>query len=251
MAGPQSDHPVSFSRTAAVASLVRSKGVPVPTVLATDETSQHGPWKYQLLEHLDGTPWRHVRPRLVEPEVADAHRQIAEAVLGVQAVTFDGFGEFDSAGTAPPTIDFLVSLRERATTRLPDDGRRALFLDLLDREAGLFTSLGPPTLCHDDLHHGNVLFAHRGDRWWLSGLLDWDKAWSAHSQSDIARMQFWDDMTGPGFWAVYRAAVPARDGDERRGEIYQLLWCLEYDVPTARHAQDTRALMHRLGVPWP
>ena len=59
-------------------------------------------------------------------------------------------------------------------------------------------------------------------------------------------MAFWDDMTDPVFWSVYRAGVPASDGWEQRALVYQLLWCLEYDVDTARHRQDTAALVARL-----
>jgi hypothetical protein len=59
-------------------------------------------------------------------------------------------------------------------------------------------------------------------------------------------MAFWDDMTGPGFWQLYRAAVPAADGQEQRVLLYQLLWCLEYDDGSARHAADTAELWRRL-----
>lgn len=55
-------------------------------------------------------------------------------------------------------------------------------------------------------------------------------------------------MTGPGFWAAYRAAVPAEPGEEERWAVEELLWCLEYDVATARHRADTVALAARLGL---
>jgi len=41
--------------------------------------------------------------------------------------------------------------------------------------------------------------------WRLVALLDWDKAWAGPAESDVARMAFWDDMTGPGFWEVNSA----------------------------------------------
>ena len=49
-------------------------------------------------------------------------------------------------------------------------------------------------------------------------------------------------MTGPGFWEVYRAAVPEAPGWPRRALLHQLLWCLEYDAPTQRHRADTAAV---------
>ena len=62
-------------------------------------------------------------------------------------------------------------------------------------------------------------------------------------------MAYWDDMTGPGFWETYRVAVPAGPGEPERTAVYQLLWCLEYDDGSARHAADTATLARRLGVP--
>jgi aminoglycoside phosphotransferase (APT) family kinase protein len=105
-----------------------------------------------------------------------------------------------------------------------------------------------PVLCHDDLHHQNLVFRAAPGECRLVGVLDWDKAWAGPADSDLARLAFWDDMTGPGFWSVYRAAVPAVDGEDERLLVHQLLWCLEYDVPSERHRADTAALVRRLGL---
>jgi hypothetical protein len=61
-------------------------------------------------------------------------------------------------------------------------------------------------------------------------------------------MAFWDDMTGPGFWEVYRTHVPADPGAARRALVHQLLWCLEYDDGSPRHAADTARVRERLAV---
>lgn len=104
---------------------------------------------------------------------------------------------------------------------------------MLTRDGALFSSQNSATLCHDDLHHGNVLFRESANGWRLVALLDWDKAWAGPAESDVARMAFWDEMTGPGFWEVYPASHDI-DGDAaHRTLIYQLLWCLEYDDGTA------------------
>jgi aminoglycoside phosphotransferase (APT) family kinase protein len=122
---------------------------------------------------------------------------------------------------------------------------------LVERSAPLLATATVPALCHDDLHHQNLVFRPGPDGWRLVAVLDWDKAWAGPDESDLARLAFWDDMTGPGFWSVYRAAVPAADGEEERWAIHQLLWCLEYDVPSRRHRSDTDALCRRLGLPPP
>ncbi len=123
-----------------------------------------------------------------------------------------------------------------------------MFLDVLQRSSRLFSGHDQPTLCHDDLHHRNLLFeaSVTGPR--VTAVLDWDKAWSGPAESDVARLAMWDDMTGPGFWSVYRAEHPPGDGEDVRRLIYQLLWCFEYDAKTARHREDTRRVCHLLGL---
>ena len=239
-----------FERTAAVVDLARAAGVPAAAVLAVDTSGRAGPWQYLLLEHVPGLPLRQVRPLLDQEETDAAHRDIAEAVLAIQAVHFDGFGELDrSVRSAGVTLfDGLI----RRADRILQERDRAAFLRLLGQHQQLFAAdRSTATLCHDDLHHDNVLFARRARGWQLASILDWDKAWAGPAESDIAKIAFWDDMTGPGFWQVYRAAVPGRAGQEQRLCIYQLLLCLEYDDDSDRHAADTADLWHRLGAQLP
>jgi aminoglycoside phosphotransferase (APT) family kinase protein len=236
----------NFARTAAVIGLARAVGVPAPTVLAVDTSGRPGAWQYLMQEHIGGIPWRQVKPLLDERQLDAAHREIAEAVLAMQTIRFDGFGELDRTGR-PAGVTLLDGLRQRADRILQLRDRDA-FLELLGLQAPLFDAPhGSATLTHDDLHHGNVLFARRADTWRLAGLIDWDKAWSGSRESDVARMAFWDDMTGPGFWQVYDRAASFAAGWEHRFAIYQLLWCLEYDDGTDRHIADTAGLWHRLG----
>ena len=157
-------------------------------------------------------------------------------------------GELNGVGQ-PAASDLLSALRRRAEIRIADEHARDSFNQLLDREAGLFVMGNQaPTLSHDDLHHANLIFHAAQGRWQLAGVLDWDKAWAGPAESDVARMAFWDDMTGPGFWEVYRAAVPMIDGRSERMLIYPLLWCLEYNETSTRHLIETNSLRGQLGI---
>jgi aminoglycoside phosphotransferase (APT) family kinase protein len=236
-----------FARTAAVMSLARAAGAPVAAVLDVDTSARAGPWRYLMVDHVAGLEWHRIRPRLDPSQLDAAHREIAESVLAVQSVRFDSFGELDSAGRPDPA-DLVTSLRQRAELRISSEPRRELFRHVLERHRDLFEPPVAPTVCHDDLHHANVVFRPRHGGWQLAGLLDWDKAWAGPPESDVARMAFWDDMTGPAFWDVYRAAVPQAPGWSERALVYQLLWCLEYEVGTPRHRDDTARLCRRLGV---
>lgn len=246
-----------FERTASLSALARAAGAPVPSVLSARTSPDPGGWSHLLQDHVDGVVWRDLHPSLPPEEVMRVHRQLAHAVLAVQTVGFGAFGELTGAGepaTArePAGLGLVQALHRRAGLRIRDPARRAMFDELLDDVAQLFpagTGIGrSPTLCHDDLHHGNVVLAPKpaGGGWRLVALLDWDTAWAGPAECDVARMAFWDGMTGPGFWDVYRAAVPSSPGAAERALVHQLQWCLEHDADTPRHRADTAALVHRL-----
>ena len=250
LSGPEAEHPVSYERTAMLTALARSAGAPVPQVLLADDSRRRRRWRYLVAEHIEGIPWRDARPQMTADQVIDAHRQLAVALLAVQSVKFLGFGELDQNGQPPAGQDLLTALHRRTDFRVRAAPARASFHQLLDRKAALFTEQ-VATLSHDDLHHGNVLFRPYRDGWRLVALLDWDKGWAGSAESDVARMSFWDDMTGPGFWEVYRAGVPAVASQQmaERLLIYQLLWCLEHEDSSPRHTANTARLRRDLAVP--
>jgi aminoglycoside phosphotransferase (APT) family kinase protein len=230
----------SFAATAAATALAARAGVPTPEVLAARSAGAGSEWGWLVQRAVDGTPWRAVRPGLGEDEVRDVHRRIAEVVLSLQRVRTAGFGDLDADGRTTDD-DLPTALHARIDRLVADPADRATLHALLDREPDLAAD-GPPALCHDDLHAHNVLLEERDGRWRITAVLDWDKAWAGPAESDVARLAFWDGMTGPGFWEVYRAAVPEAPGWPRRALLHQLLWCLEYDAPTARHRADTGAV---------
>lgn len=232
---------LDLGRSAAAQELARQAGVPVGTVVAAGTDAELPSVQYLLQEEVQGVEWRTVRPRLRPAELARASADIAGAVLALQSVDLPSFGALDD----PAPHSLVDALHERVDLRIPAGARRQAHAVLQDH-AALFTAPAAPTLTHDDLHHANLLFRQAAGGWVLAGVLDWDKAWAGSAESDVARMAFWDDMTGPAFWSVYRAGFPASDGWERRAMVYQLLWCLEYDVDTDRHRQDTASLVARL-----
>jgi Ser/Thr protein kinase RdoA (MazF antagonist) len=70
--------------------------------------------------------------------------------------------------------------------RIPVASHRALFNEILDRNIELFLGSVAATLCHDDLHHTNVIFK-LGDRGpGLAGIIDWDKAWAGPARSSVS-----------------------------------------------------------------
>lgn len=236
-----------LARTAAVMARAAAAGVPVPRVLAADGSGAVDGWQHLLQEQVAGRPWQAVRPLLGPAELAAAHAAIARAAVALRTVSLDGYGEL-GPDLVPAGEGLVAALRRRARLRTPPGAALELAEALLDRTAPLLAGSPPATLCHDDLHHHNLVFGPAGGGWRLRAVLDWDKAWAGPAEADLARLAFWDDMTGPGFWPVYRAAVPARDGEDERLPVHQLLWCLEHPARTARHRADTAALCRRFGL---
>ena len=237
-----------LERTAAAADLARRAGVPVPEVLGADGSGRLGGWQYLLQRHVDAPTWHQVRPGLSEDELAGVHGRIATLLLALRGLHPDGFGELGELG-GTTGADLLAALRRRVDLRVGRPAAHALAMELLDRHGQLLACGPAPSLGHDDLHHHNLLVSPGPQGWRPAAVLDWDKAWAGPPEADLARVAFWDGMTGPGFWAVYRHAVPESDGEAERLALHQLLWCLEYDAPTDRHRADTAALARRFELP--
>lgn len=238
---------LDLERTAVAADWARSAGVPVPEVLAADASGRLPGWQYLLQHHVSAPAWHEVRPTLIRAEADRAHGLIAGLLLALRGLPLAGFGELGQL-RGPTGDDLVEALRLRVRLRVRRPAARAVAEALLERCPALLDVEQDPVLSHDDLHHKNLLVSLGPDGWRPAAVLDWDKAWAGPAEADLARVAFWDDMTGPGFWSVYRDAVPRSDGEDERLAAHQLLWCLEYDAPTARHRADTEALTRRFGL---
>jgi Ser/Thr protein kinase RdoA (MazF antagonist) len=63
-----------------------------------------------------------------------------------------------------------------------------LFMKVLDDNKDLFSEVGQTCLCHEDLHGYNILFRQVDGPWRLATILDFDKTWAGHHESDLARL---------------------------------------------------------------
>lgn len=248
LAGPGCGFPINFARTAAVSRLVRNAGIPVAEVLAFDDSYQFGPWRFLLQEYVEGQEWKHFRPSLSSDAVERSYAQLAGVLVALRGIGFDRFGDLGPDGRPTSNLEFLAALEQRANATVIDPRRRDAYVGLLHRESSLFSTDIKASLCHDDLHHQNLIFERGSSSGGIVAVLDWDKAWAGHHESDLARMALWDDMTHPALWSAYRDAYPLAEGEEERRPIYQLLWCLEYDVTTRRHQADTARLARQVGI---
>lgn len=252
LAGPDAPLACPFDRTAALLRRVRAQtALPVPEPLAHDCSPSAAPWRWSITTRCPSFRWLDVRPGWSAPEHDDAWAALGRAVAALHSLTFPAYGEIDATGAVSAGWPYADALAARAARRIAAREHCARFLDLLAARAGLFAKLRAPCLSHDDLNPTNLLLLPdpRTGRWALSGLLDFDSAWAGDRESDLARLALWEGMTGGPFWAAYGREDLLTPVEAERRLILQLLWCLEYARPTARHHADTARICAALGLP--
>jgi aminoglycoside phosphotransferase (APT) family kinase protein len=251
LAGPNAALATPFDQSAHVINLARDAGVPVPTVLATDVSASTWPWRYLICTWLDGHTWSSLRTRLQPSDWPRIYAQFGTAVGVLHTIPFADFGELAPSGLVQSDGTYRAALVARARRRLPLLSKPAyadLFEAVLEAYEDWFARPPAPCLTHDDLNHTNLILRQDADGWGLSGIVDFEAAWSGGPEPDLARLDFWRGMTDPNFWHAYRAARSVPEGWEQRRHLLRLLWCLEYAQATAEHLHDTAQVCAELGI---
>ncbi len=249
LAGPRAPIAALFDRTAAILRSVRDRTtVPTVDVLAADVSYCHGPWRYLITTYAPGSPWSTTLPRLTTEEARSVHRELGEAVAEIHLLDFPAFGEISVDGTIQPGASYLPALVARSTHRIANPHHVERFVALLDERAADFGDVRQATLCHEDLHPGNILLRRTHGRWGLSAIIDFDSAWAGNPESDLARLELWRGMAGEGFWDGYGSHGRVTTTYADRRLLLQLLWCLEYASPTPQHVDDTDRICAGLGI---
>ena len=234
----------SFEAARAKNALVRELvEVPVASILVADDSCSHVPMRFSVQELLAGEEWFTRRTKLLPEQQEEALAKLGDVVGRLHRPNLQAFGDL----LCPIEEHCVVALKDHARKIIGNERLQGSFLDLLDKAAHLWNNL-KPGITHDDLHGFNILF----DPNWItevSGLLDFDKAWSGPVESDLARMELWRGMTSPTFLERYRHHVPELDGYADRRPYYQLLWCLEYAQNSKDHLATTNTLANRLRMP--
>jgi aminoglycoside phosphotransferase (APT) family kinase protein len=250
LAGPQAPWECPFDRTAMLHRLVAQQTtLPMPEILAIDVSYAIWPWRYLVKTHIPGREWNVVRKHMRPEELEQAYQQIGSAVAQLHSIHFPAFGEITPEGTVQGDSSLLPALHARAQRTIPNQNHYEIFASLLESRKGLFSDVQLPSLCHEDLHKHNILFHRVAGKWRLATILDFDKAWAGHAETDLARLDLWRGMTSPAFWQAYENIHPTAELYTLRRPVYQLLWCLEYAQQTPVHIADTRRVCAELGIP--
>ncbi len=250
LAGPDAPILCSFERTAFLHQLVATQTtIAIREVLAVDTTYRKWPWRYIIKAFMPGLEWASARSQMSPTDLISAYRQLGHAVAQLRCIHFRCFGELTEHGEVDGDASLLGALEKRARSFIAQPRLCELFLAVLEKNRDLFEDVHAPSLCHEDLHGHNLLFHYERQAWRLATILDFDKAWAGHSESDLARLDLWKGMTNEHFWQAYGSIHPVDPLFSQRKLIYQLFWCLEYARPTVEHLAATQRLCQTLGIP--
>lgn len=250
LAGPEAPLACPFDRTAMLHRLVTAHTtIPMPEVLAVNMSYRDWPWRYFIKTHIPGVEWATVRPQMNSAELSDAYRQIGDAVAQLHAMHFPVFGDLAVDGSVQGDEFYFDALAAHARRAIQSARLRDLFSAVLESRRDLFSDVRRASFCHEDLHKYNLLFQQQQGQWRLATILDFDKAWAGHHETDLARLDLWEGAMSEAFWQSYEAICPIAPLYKQRRPIYQLLWCFEYAQPTAEHLADTQRLCAELGLP--
>ena len=250
LAGPEAPLACPFERTAMLHRLVATRTtIPMPEVLAVNLSYQTWPWRYFIKTYIPGQEWAVVQQQMHGKELSNAYHQMGNAVAQLHLIHFPRFGELAVEGDVQGDKPYFTTLTEHAQHSIKNAHLRDLFLSVLEKQRPLFLDVRQASLCHEDLHKHNILFQHWQGQWRLATILDFDKAWAGHHETDLARLELWKGMMSDEFWWSYEAICSIAPLYKQRRPIYQLLWCLEYAQPTAEHLADTQRLCAELGLP--
>ena len=235
----------SFEVAKAKHDLIRHTAqVPMAEMIAADDSASEMPYRYSVQTRLSGEEWFTRRERLDDADRDRALANLGDVVGRLHRSRMPRFGALPE----PRFRGCFPALVAHARRIIRNNELDVRFSDVLQANADLWAGVIQPTITHDDLHGFNVLF--RSDLpTEVSGILDFDKAWSGPAESDLARMELWRGMSGPSFLAAYRERIPELPGYEERRPFYQLLWCLEFAQNTPDHLETTNGLFARMGLP--
>jgi aminoglycoside phosphotransferase (APT) family kinase protein len=249
LAGPRAALTSAFERTAALHRLLREKtSVPVPEIVAASEQYRKWPWRYFIKTYLPGIEWAEVAGRVQADELRAARAQLGAAVAELHQVRFPAYGELDNQAVVTSPLPYPEALAQRVRRMVANPQAQAYLLAMLAQRGALFEGLHDPSVCHEDLHHYNLLLEKQDGAWKLSAVLDFEKAWAGDHEIDLARMDLWH-MTLDPFWNAYREHGAVDPGYAQRKALYQLIWCVEFAQDTDIQIEITQSLCRALALP--
>jgi aminoglycoside phosphotransferase (APT) family kinase protein len=217
-------------------SLVLQKtSVPVPRIIAFDESREVIGRDYIIMEKLPGAP-------LSERPCADfdaVFREVGAALSEVHKITSGKYGYLGEHRPMEPqdswqeafTLMWESLLEDVEKTGQYSADDRLFMSGLLKSLAGVFDRNVPASLLHMDIWAENLLVSGGS----LSGVLDWDRALWGDPEIEFQVLDYCG-ISAPSFWEGYGKGRDASPEARVRGVFYFLYELQKYIV--IRHGRD-------------
>jgi aminoglycoside phosphotransferase (APT) family kinase protein len=191
---------------AAALRLLRAEvDLPIPLLRASDPQGETIGTPYLLFSELSGEPLEQALPRIAEEPLYNIGRKVGEAICRVHRLICERYGAL--AGEDPDTS---ADERGYGMARLERELEQCGALGILDRHTAAelrdwfehqFQPVGrQPALVCGGLAPATILVRQSESRWWVSGLLGWERAlgWSPAWE----HVTFLDTAHGPRYFAL-------------------------------------------------
>ena len=174
--------------------LASELGLPMATILCTDDSRTILPRGFAVMTKLDGELLMDIQPDLAEDELTAIYLQIGALLRRLHELRLDSFGYVDATGIVDPqqtNTDYMRSQFEKRLASFVQLGgdrrlRDRIASHMADRER-LFSGCTAAVLCHNDCHEANLLVARGGEGWRITGVVDFGNAAAADPLLDLAK----------------------------------------------------------------
>jgi len=221
--------------------LLARTSVPVPRILAFDDTHELIDRDFLIMERLPGQPLTSARG-VSEDKV---FRQVGAMLAEAHAVTAERYGYLGAHRPMAPQATWAEAFTDMWRRLLADvaavghysDADRRVLEELLAQHIGLFEHSVAASLLHMDVWHQNILV---GDDGAVTGLVDWDRALWGDPEIEFAVLDYCGVST-PAFWEGYGKARDESPEARVRNVFYLLYEIQKYIVIRHGRGNDPRA----------
>lgn len=233
----------------AVHKIVRERtGIPVPEIVAYDDSRALVPRDYLIMERLPGKPL--TSARVSYDKVLG---QVGQFLRELHEITADQYGYLGAHCPMAPQDDWAAAFRIMWDKLIDDVSRvgwydeeesRAL-RDLLCTAYEHFDRSVPSSLLHMDIWHENILVDDAGQ---VTGILDWDRALWGDPEIEFAVLDYCG-ISEPAFWRTYERDRELSPAAQTRRLFYFLYELQKYIViREGRHHDSASARQYKTQV---
>ena len=242
---------------ATVYGMLKGLSLPVPEVLAYDDSRTFFDGEFFVMTHIGGVPWNIADKARVRRSRAALMRELGRITAKIHGVRGEYFGYIKDDATFradnwPDAFEHMMNLisadGRRENRRLPyDEMMRAV-----RRHRSDLVSVAEPRLVDFDIWAGNIFLAERGDGYCVCGLTDLERSFYGDPYADFAaasvQMLLSSDIEEErDFLCGYAemcGSMPVLGKSERaRIALYKLYLSVIMNVETYRYGTLFGALM--------